>query len=122
MIKFLIAFLLPLFFVCNANAASSNANILSINTASTNITTSAYVQLSASSPITTRKVLVANGTSSIILVAIGAAGSEQGLFAIFNSASVIIDLSNTLPAGSRISLEAVSATASSGYVTVSLMP
>lgn len=116
-----ITLLLCTLFITDAFATASNANILKIDTSATNITTSAYVQLSASTPITTRKVVISNGTSSILLMAIGASGSEVGLFAITATSSLVVELSNTLPAGSRISLEAVSATASSGFVTVSLL-
>lgn len=119
--KFIFVFIMTLLFSVTANATGSNANVLSINTASTNITTGAYVQLTASTPITTRKIVISNGTTQILLMAIGASGSEQGLFAITASGSLVVDLSNTLSAGSRISLEAVSATASSGFVTVSLL-
>ena len=102
--------------------SASVANILSINTASTSITTSAFVQLSASTPIPSANLLIANATTSIIIVGIGAAGSEVGLVAVGASSQQIIELGNILPAGSRISLEALNATASSGYISVSLIP
>lgn len=117
---FLLA-LLAIFFSVPAFATASNANVLKINTAVTNITTGAYVQLSASTPILTGKIVVTNQTSSIIIIAFGAAGSEVGIFAINATSNAVIPLSVILPSTSRISLEAVDATASSGWVTVSLL-
>ena len=102
--------------------AFSNANILSLNSASTNITTSAYVELSASSPIPTSKLVIMNKTSSIIALGTGASGSEIGLVATGPSLQTVVDLGAVLPAGTRLALIAIDATASSGYVSVSLMP
>lgn len=102
-------------------ATASSANILSLNTASTNVTTSAFVQLSASTPITTSTLIVANGTSSIIKVAVGASGSEVAYFAVGGSSTLQVKLGTILLSSARISLEAVDATASSGYITVSLL-
>lgn len=102
--------------------AASNANILSINTASTSITTGAYVQLSVSTPIVTTKLHIVNNTSSIIKVGVGASGSEVGLLAVLASSQIMLQLDYLLPLGSRISLEALDATASSGYIAVSLIP
>lgn len=103
-------------------ATASTANILSINTAATTITTSSFVQLSASTPVATQKVLVANETTSNIYVATGASGSEVGIFAIGPNATEMIPLSYVIPEASRVSLKAVDASATSGYITMSLFP
>ena len=103
--------------------AFSNANILSLNAASTNITTASYVQISASTPINMTRMYVINATSSVLILGYGASGSEIGYVAIPASSAGSYDVGlNVIPAGSRIAVIAQSATASSGYVTVSLMP
>lgn len=109
--------LLPVF----AHATASSANILSINTGSTNITTSTWVQLSASTPITVSTIVIANGTTSIMKVAFGASGSEVAYVSVGGSSTLQIKLGKLYPAATRISLETVDATASSGWVTVSLL-
>lgn len=103
-------------------SAGTSNNILVINTGSTSITTGAFVQLSASTPIPSTNLVIANGTSSIIKVATGASSSEVSLISVGGSSTLSIKLGKALPAATRISLEAVDATASSGYITVSLLP
>ena len=103
--------------------AYSNANILSLDAASTNIDTGAYVQLSASTPIGTSKIVIVNTTSSIIALGIGASGSEVGLVAVGPSSTEEFYLGlNVMPQGVRLALSAISADATTGYVTVSLLP
>ena len=104
-------------------AANPN-NIVSLNTASTNVTTGAYVTLAAATPISTAKILAFNGTSSIIKIAVGAAGNEVDLIALLPTSQVVIELGsiNVIPVGSRLSVEALDATASSKYVGVALLP
>lgn len=121
---FLAATLLPLILLFSiiSSATSSNANIVSIVASTTNITTSAYVQLSASTPVATQKIVVANGTGQNLIIAVGAAGSEQGIIAVGTLMSAVIPLSYNIPAGSRLSLEAIGATANTGTISVSLLP
>lgn len=102
--------------------AASSANILTLNTGSTSVTTGAFVQISASTPIPTTKIVIANGSSSIIKIGVGASGSEVALISVGGSSTLQLELGNILAAGSRISAEAVDATASSGWITVSLLP
>ena len=93
-------------------AANPN-NVISVNAASTNITTSAYVVLSASTPIPCTK----------ILVVIGATGSEVDLIAAPSGYPVLIDIGlNIMPRGSQINLEALDASATTGFLAVSLIP
>ena len=103
-------------------AANPN-NVISVNAASTNITTSAYVVLSASTPIPCTKILVVNTTTKIIKLAIGATGSEVDLIAAPSGYPVLIDIGlNIMPRGSQINLEALDASAPTGFVAVSLIP
>lgn len=103
--------------------SANQNNIVSINTASTSITTGAYVQLSSATPIPTSKISIINNTSSIIKLAYGASGSETDLVAVLKTSQVTIDLGlNVLPSGARLSLEALDATASAGFIAVALLP
>lgn len=117
--------ILASFLICGSAWGTVNHNaILSINTASTSITTGAYVQLTASIVKTSSRLLIVNGSSSIIKVAYGASGSETDIVAVGASGQIYIDLQsiNIASAGTRIALEAVDATASSGWIVVSLLP
>lgn len=113
-----------IFFVFSsfAFAAANHNAVLSINTASSNISTSAYTQLTASTPQPVSKMIIANGTTSIIRVATGASGSEVDLLAIGGSATINLQLNNIIAGSTRIALEAVDSAATSGYITVSLLP
>lgn len=103
--------------------AANHANVISVDASGTNITNAAYVQLSASTPIYTAKIVIVNNTSSIIRVAVGAAGSEVDLVAVNASSQMTVDLGlNVVAKGSRVSLIALGATASTGFVAVSLIP
>ncbi len=120
--KIFLILILTLLFSSLSFATASNANILSIVASSTNITTSAYVQISASTPVGTQKLVVANGTGQTIIIAVGASGSEVGLFAVGTLMSAVVPLSYYIPAASRLSLEAIGATANTGTISVSLLP
>lgn len=120
--KFILSLILAfVLFSSQAFAAASSANILTLNTASTNVTTSAFVQLSSSTPIAVSRIIVANATSSIIKVAFGGSGSEVAQFAVGAGSTLEVQLGAVQAAATRVSLEAVDATASSGYITVSLL-
>ena len=101
---------------------SSIANILSLSASAVNIPTGSFVQMSAATPITTSQIVLVNTTSQIVIVAVGAAGSEVGLVAVAPSSQLLFQLGTILPAGSRIALQAIGSSASSGYVTASLYP
>lgn len=117
----LIAFLLCLLLSPQTLAAVNSSNVLVLNTATTNLTTAAYVTISSSLPTTPSYVIIANATTSVIKIAYGASGSETDFVAVGASATTMITLNRHFLQGVRLSLEAVSATASSGYVTVSLI-
>lgn len=103
--------------------AVNQANVVSINASSTNITTSAYVTLSAAIPINTAKISVLNTTSSVIKLAYGVSGSETDFVAILPSSQLVIEVPLTFfSSGQRLALEALNTTASSGFVAVSLFP
>lgn len=106
-----------------AHATANTSNVLSINTATTNITTSAYVTLgNVPTSFSPSKIIITNNTSSIIKISYGASGSETDLVAILPAFQEIVPLERHLVAGVRIAIEAVDATASTKYVVVSLLP
>lgn len=90
------------------------SNILANNSyAATNVTTSAYVQLIASTTNALNIVCMSNSSGSIIKVATGAAASEVDRFYVPGGGSLCYPLN--IAASTRISLEALDATASTGY-------
>lgn len=97
------------------------SNVASFSYASTNVTTGAYVTLVASTPINVSHIYVCDNSGQILKIATGASGHEVDLVAVPLSACMLIPLSPTLPAGTRLSIEAISGTANSGYNVVSFL-
>lgn len=104
--------------------AANNANILSLNAATTNIPAGSYVQLSPATPIACSMIHIVNNTSSTVILGQGASGSEVGMIAVRPTDQVLLSpLSlNSLPAGARLALSALDTAATTGYVAVSLIP
>lgn len=118
-----------------ANQATANTSLASIDgktlsrvavaparldTSGTNVTTSAYVQIVASTAGAINKVYIYNGGTSDMVMAVGAAASEADKVAIGPSGwSGPYDLN--IPASSRISVKAKSGTQSSGALLFSFI-
>lgn len=98
------------------------SNVSSISYAGTNITTGAYVTFVASTPINTRNIMLCDTSGVIIKLAIGAAASEVDQFTMPTTACITVNLTTPIPAGTRISLKAISGTASTGFGSVSFLP
>ena len=78
----------------------------------TPVTTAAYVQLVASTGDQIRKVQIFDSSGETLEFATGAGGAEVPLFYIFpGGVETLVDI----PAGTRISLKAVTANATAGY-------
>jgi hypothetical protein len=123
LLAFMLALLAEFFATPYACAAVNTAAVLSLNTATTNVTTAAFVPLSTGIPFSPSQIIVTNATTSVIKISYGASGSEVDFLAIGGSATIIVEqLSKHLSAGTRLAVEAVSATASSGFILVSLIP
>jgi hypothetical protein len=104
--------------------AATALNVLSL-AGSTPIGTGAYVQLTAAggTPIPTTKLVIANGTNAQIQLAYGASSSEVALVAVAPTSSIVLDIGlNVLPVGVRLAVIALGSAASSGELSVSLMP
>lgn len=90
-----------------------------LNTASTSVTTGAWVQIVSSTASAFSAVAVSNSGASPLKLAIGAASSEVDTgIAIHPGSSGTVILPLNSKAGVRLSLEALGATQSSGYVTI----
>lgn len=85
---------------------------------STNVTTSAYVQLIASTASTVNKIEIFDSSGEALILAVGAAGSEVDQLYIFPGGNGPVDIA--IPASSRISVKAKTATASSGFLAINL--
>jgi hypothetical protein len=90
-----------------------------LNTASTNITSSAYVQLLASTPTFSSWIDVYNGTSQELILATGSSGSPVQFLDI--PAGVSKSMNLYLPAGTRLSVTSAASTASSGAVILNFI-
>lgn len=86
---------------------------------STNVTTSAWVQLSSSLPQVTRCMTIFDSSGQTMKLGLGASGSEvsQPWYIIPGGLGVA---PVTWALGSRLSIEAVSGTASSGEIDINL--
>ena len=100
-----------------ANSINSN------NAASNNVTTSAYLTLVASTSIAFNKIIASDTTGKIIKLAVGDAGHEVDLFQLPVSGLALLPLPSvdTVPVGSRLSIKAIDANATSGYTVVTLL-
>lgn len=90
-----------------------------LNTATTNVTTSAWVTLVAATGSASSAIAITNGGTSPLQLATGAASSEVNTGIIIPPSTSVgvfypINLGKTV----RLSLEALGANQSSGYVTI----
>ena len=115
--KLFCLFLLPLLFVCEANAG----NVSSLSYAATNVTTGAYVTLVASTPIHVANLVVCDNSGHILKIAVGAAGSEVDLVSVPLNACMVIPVGPILKLGARLSIRAIDASATTGYNVVSFV-
>lgn len=86
---------------------------------STNVTTAAYVELIASTTALTKKLQIFDSSGQTLYLALGAAASEVDKLIIVPGGNGDIQVS--IPASTRISLKAISATANTGEIVVNLL-
>jgi hypothetical protein len=101
-----------------APAGRAKVNQLYNDYVSTNVTTAAYVQLIASTAAVTNKIEIFDSSGEALILAIGGAGSEVDQLYIFPGGNGAIDLA--IPAASRVSVKAKTATANSGFLAINL--
>lgn len=109
-----------LFLLGSTSAFAGNVSAFSYS--GTNVGTSAYVTAIASTPISVSKMQICDTSTKILKVAKGAAGAEIDLAGLPVSGCATFTFSNLLPAGTRISLEAIDASATAGYNVITLFP
>ena len=93
-----------------------------LDTSSTNIGTGAYVQLQTAAAMTSAcsAIMVSNGGTSPLKMALGASGNEVDNGVIIPpSANTLIQIPVNIAAQTRITLKSLSGTQSSGVVTMS---
>lgn len=100
-------------------AGHSSVALVRNDYTSTNVLTSAYVQLVASTTDIINKIYVTDSSAQTLKIAVGAAASEVDQFYIAPNFTGVIDL--YIPASSRISIKSVSATANTGQLLLSLI-
>jgi len=86
--------------------------------ASTPVTTGAYVQLIASTTSATSEIEIFDSSGQTMVLAVGGSGSEVDQLNIFPGGNGRVPL--LIPAGSRVSVKAVSATANVGEIDINL--
>jgi hypothetical protein len=114
----ILAFLASILFSFSAFAG----NVSSFSYSSTNVTTSAYVTLVSSTPISSNQFIVCDNSGHILKIASGIIGSEVDLFTVALNACIDIQLGASIPVGTRLSIRAIDASATSGYDTLSFIP
>jgi hypothetical protein len=99
----------------NLGRSQANAPVRNDYTV-TAVTTSAYVQLVASTTSLANEIEIFDSSGQTLTLAIGASGSEVNQINIFPGGNGRIPLS--IPAGTRVSIKAISATASVGELDI----
>lgn len=89
------------------------------DTSGNGITTAAWDEVASSLSGSTSSVVIYNGTTSLLKLGYGPAGSEIDSVLIPASASLHVPL--LLEAGKRVAIRAVSANATSGFVGLSFL-
>lgn len=98
-----------------------NTNQVNVKSyASGNVTTSDYTTLIASTAISCGRLQIIDSSTKILKIAIGSAGNEVDICTIAVSGCTIVPY--YIPIGTRISIKAIDATASTGYNVLSLIP
>ena len=100
-----------------ASVVSANAPIYNVYS-STNITTSAYTQLVASTTLATTQLRIFDSSGQAMILATGASGSEV-IQAYIPPGGDNFPL--TIPAGTRVAYKALTGTANSGYLIINFL-
>lgn len=101
-----------------SSGGKSKVNIARNDYGSTNVTTGAYVQIIASTAATSNLLEIFDSSGQTLVLAVGAAASEVDQFYINPGGNGQVPF--LIPSGSRVSIKAVTATASAGYINLSL--
>ena len=99
-----------------------NEEFMAVNVfsyAATNVTTSAYVTILNATPVTASKIQIADTSGELLKLAVGLPGNEIDICTVPISGCCVIPY--YLIAGQRLSLKAITANATNGYNTISLL-
>lgn len=88
--------------------------------ATTNVTTSAYVTLVASLSESVGALLIVDTSTALMKLAVGAVGAEEDLF-VFQGNGNAVYIQQYIAKGKRLSLKAISASATTGYNAISFL-
>lgn len=88
--------------------------------ASGNVTTSAYTELFASTALQFSKIQILDTSGQILKIAVGPVGEELDICSTAVNGVVVVPC--FIGIGSRISIRAVNANATTGYNVLSLIP
>lgn len=103
--------------VSTVGTAKSNAPVYNVYSG-TNITTSAYVQLVASTTSTTNKVQIFDTSGQSMILATGGAGSEVDQVYVPAGGDVF---TLQIPAGTRVAYKALTGNATAGYLIINFL-
>jgi len=87
--------------------------------ATTNVTTAAYVQVISSVSYATNQVQIQDTSGQIMILALGAPGSEVDTWLIPSTFAGTVNVN--IPAGSRVSLKAKTASATTGTFLINVV-
>lgn len=104
-------------FIKNGGLTKSNTPVYN-SYSTTSVTTSAYVQLIASTTSLANMVQIFDSSGQAMILATGAAGSEVDQVYVPPGGA---DFNLSIAAGTRVAIKALTATASSGYLLVNLL-
>lgn len=119
--KTLYAVFTLLLLICSTVYAAVDTTLVNVlSYAGTNVTTSAYVTLVSSTPISVGRLQICDTSTQVLKIASGSSGNEQDLVAIGGVAGCVT-IAEYIPAGVRLSIKAISASATTGFNTVSFL-
>lgn len=94
----------------------SNGAVQYLDTSTTNVTSSAWVQLVASMPFACSSILIQNSGSSVLQMALGGSGAEVAIGLFVPSQAWLLPVQ--FGKGQRVSLKSMGATQSTGTVSM----
>lgn len=103
-----------------AEGGRSKVLLATISYSSTNVTTSAYTQITASTSGAINRLYIADTSGSALIIAVGGAGSENDqLYVGPGGSDAPYELN--IPSGSRLSIKALDANATSGRLILTAL-
>jgi hypothetical protein len=99
-----------------ANAVVAGVNETAFHDYTTPVTTAAYTELIASTSAAIKRLEIFDSSGQLLVLALGAAASEVDLLYILPGGNG--QITQEIPAGTRVSIKAVSANATTGYIAI----